>query len=128
MDLWSLDVEGFEFYAMSGMDWWGQDGDSDSTINIQAILMEQQEMTLGPCEQMNMDYRLTTLGYHKYRLVSDAFYYKAHNHGSLLYADSNSPHGGSGSRTELLDKYYHELESKRCQSAKQQVRFFTEQK
>ena len=121
VDLWSLDVEGFEFKAMSGMSW-GQD------FNIQAILMEQQELISGVCMQMGIDYRLTTLGYHKYRLVSDAFYYKAHDHGSipLMYADMNSI-DGSGSHTQRLDGYFTELEQRRCKKIQQQVKFFTDQ-
>ena len=122
VDLWSLDVEGFEFKALSGLSW-GHD------INIQAILMEQQEMTSGICMQMGIDYRLTTLGYHKYRLVSDAFYYKAHDHhGSspLMYADTNI-NNGSGSHTQRLDGYFTELEQGRCRKIQQQVKFFTDQ-
>lgn len=125
VDVWSLDVEGFEFNAMSGLDWTST---ADDAINIQSILMEQQEMTQGACEQMHMDYRLTTLGYHKYRLVSDAFYYKSP--GGLMFADSTTYQDNNPtSRTQLLDKYYRELENRRCKSKEnKEVKFFTDKK
>ena len=122
VDLWSLDVEGFEFNAMAGMDWTSTGKDA---ITIQALLMEQQELTQGACEQINMDYRLTTLGYHKYRIVSDAFYYKSP--GGLRFPDSSqSVQDDPTSRTQLLDMFYHGLEDKRCKEQGQEVKFFTD--
>lgn len=122
VDLWSLDVEGFEVKVLSGMDW---NNDAQNPIHIQSILMEQQELGVGegPCEQINIDYRLTTLGYGKYRIVSDAFYYKASN--GLRFADSNV-HASGGSRTQALDSYYHGLEDSRCKEKGGEVKFFTD--
>jgi hypothetical protein len=87
--------------------------------------MEQQELSPnnGFCEQMNIDYRLTTLGYRKYRLVSDGFYYKEPNNG-LRFADSNTLEGGS--TTKALDSYYKGLEKERCEGKGHTVKFFTE--
>lgn len=104
VDLWSLDVEGFEHQALQGVNW--------TSVQFQSILMEQQELTSGPCTQISIDYRLTTLGYYKYRIVSDAFYWKGP--GSVLFPN-----------VESLDEYFLELETNRCKEKYQaEVKFF----
>jgi hypothetical protein len=108
VDLWSLDIEGFEFKALQGVDW-----SAASRLQIQSILMEQQDITQGVCAQMPMDYRLTTLGYRKYRLVSDGFYYR-------------ETRGLQFPSVDLLDGYFHGLEDKRCQDQQGRVDFFTD--
>ena len=55
VDLWSLDVDGYETKIMGGMDW--NDSAKDSIL-IQTILMEQQDLMSSPCTQINIDYSL----------------------------------------------------------------------
>lgn len=119
VDLWSVDVDGYETKIMGGMDW--NDSAKDSIL-IQTILMEQQDLMSSPCTQINIDYRLTTLGYGKYRIVSDAVYYKVPQ---LRFADSNV-HASGGSRTHALDSYYHGLEDERCKAKGGVASFFTD--
>jgi len=107
--LWSLDVEGYERKALAGIDL--------KKYDVQTILMEQQEPDI--CQQFPIDYRLTTLGYHKYRLVSDAFYVKA-NYGQT-YSTLRFPDG-----VDALDTYFRELDGPRCKKKGTQLIFFTD--
>jgi hypothetical protein len=106
VDLWSLDVEGFEFKALAGVDF--------TKYNIQGLLLEQQDLA-ATCAQFPMDYRLTTLGYTKYRLVSDGFYWKSTT--PLQYPNVTA-----------MDDWFRQLENDRCLKKQERViKFFTDE-
>jgi FkbM family methyltransferase len=105
VDLWSLDVEGFEFKALAGVDF--------TKYNIQGLLLEQQDLA-ATCAQFPIDYRLTTLGYAKSRLVSDGFYWKS-------TTPSQYPN------LTAMDEWFRELENGRCLKKQElAVKFFTD--
>lgn len=104
VNLWSLDVEGFEYKVLGGVDL--------KKYDVQTLLLEQNGITKGACYQFTIDYRLTTMGYHKYRLVSDGFYVKAgypQTYSTLKFPD-----------VPKLDEYFVGLEKGRCE----EVNFF----
>jgi FkbM family methyltransferase len=103
VDLWSLDIEGFEMNALRG--WRG--------ISFPDILlMEQQDMGGNACSQMGIDYRLTAMGYDKHRFVSDGIYVRRET-GPLRVPN----------RT-VLDGYARELEDPRCKNMGKELLFF----
>lgn len=103
VDLWSLDVEGFEMNALRG--WRG-------IPFPDILLMEQQDMGGDACSQMAIDYRLTTMGYDKHRFVSDGIYVRREK-GSLRVPNRTA-----------LDAYARELEGPRCKKLEKELIFF----
>jgi hypothetical protein len=103
VDLWSLDVEGFEMNALRG--WRG-------IPFPDILLMEQQDMGGDACSQMAIDYRLTTMGYDKHRFVSDGIYVRREK-GSLRVPNRIA-----------LDAYARELEGPRCKKLEKELIFF----
>ena len=113
VDVWSLDIEGFEHKALSGMDL--------TKIEVKSILMEQQDHS-GACAQFPLDYKLTTAGgYRKYRIVSDAFYVNSGSGVEERYAS-----GLQFPNVTELDRYFLELESKKCRDKGSEFSFFTD--
>ena len=98
VDLWSLDIEGYEQHALGGMDL--------EKYGVAAILMEQS-LSKNNCFQMPIDYRLTTRGYHKYRIVSDGLYIKAGSEFDFPRSELRFPD------VALLDEYFLDLEAQK---------------
>ena len=105
VDLWSLDIEGFEMNALRGL------GDNFPDI----LLMEQQDMGGDACSQMAIDYRLTARGYDKHRFVSDGIYVHRNN-GPLKVPNSTA-----------LDEYVRQLEDTRCKNVGKELFFFDQE-
>jgi FkbM family methyltransferase len=104
VDLWSLDIEGFEMNALRGL------GDNFPDI----LLMEQQDMGGDACSQMAIDYRLTARGYDKHRFVSDGIYVRSN--AALKVPNSTA-----------LDEYVRELEGLRCKNMGKDLFFFDQE-
>ena len=104
VDLWSLDIEGFEMNALRGL------GDNFPDI----LLMEQQDMGGDACSQMAIDYRLTARGYDKHRFVSDGIYVRSN--AALKVPNSTA-----------LDEYVRELEDYRCKNMGKDLFFFDQE-
>jgi len=105
VDLWSLDIEGFEMNALRGL------GDNFPDI----LLMEQQDMGGDACSQMAIDYCLTAQGYDKHRFVSDGIYFRRNN-GPLKVPNSTA-----------LDEYVLQLEDTRCKNMGKELFFFDQE-
>jgi FkbM family methyltransferase len=104
VDLWSLDIEGFEMNALRGL---------RGVPFPDLLLMEQQDMGGDACSQMAIDYRLTALGYDKHRFVSDGIYIRRET-GPLQVPNATA-----------LNEYVCQLEGPRCDAIGKELFFLS---